>query len=185
MKLPIRYFSIGLFTATIILLIIFTFFYDSKSDSENLSIDDLILKIEDQGYHVLTEAEYITYSVAKDNNEESTKDQAKKENENSEHDDKNAEDDQKSDDKKEVTQEEQEDKSKEEEEEIFTYTLIVEPNMLGPTVSKLLLDHQIIDDAEKFNRYLEVEGYAPYIQIGEHELTSDMSYYEIAEKIAK
>jgi len=57
--------------------------------------------------------------------------------------------------------------------------------MLGPTVSKLLLDHQIIDDAEKFNRYLEVEGYAPYIQIGEHELTSDMSYYEIAEKIAK
>src|SRR5690625_1009091 len=179
MKLPIRYFSIGLFTATIILLIIFTFFYDSKSDSENLSIDDLILKIEDQGYHVLTEAEYITYSVAKDNNDESTEDQPQKEDENSDQDEKS------SDEKQEDTQDEKEDKSKEEEEEIFTYTLVVEPNMLGPTVSKLLLDHQIIDDAEKFNRYLEVEGYAPYLQIGEHELTSDMSYYEIAEKIAK
>ena len=72
-----------------------------------------------------------------------------------------------------------------EEPNIHTYTLDVKPSMLGPEISELLEANKIIKDAEKFNRYLELEGYAPYIQLGKQKLTSDMSNFEIAEKIAK
>src|SRR5690625_2709210 len=186
MKQPIRYFSIGVITATVILFITFSFFYQpNHSSSGNHSTSDMIDQIEAEGYHVLTESEYITYSVNKDNQEQDNNDTENKTSKVDEEKNSNKTD------KDENSQEEEskkEDKTEEkleetEEPNVNTYTLIVEPNMLGPNISQLLLDHKIIDDAEKFNRYLEIEGYAPFIQIGEHKVSSDMTYYEIAEKI--
>jgi len=174
MKLPIRFFSIGLLTATIILLITFIFFEQSDA-SNNLTVEDMVSQIEEEGYHVLTNEEYITFSVNKDQNQKEDEDKAE------ENDAKDKEENDKTDD----ANENEEDDKDQDESKVHTYTLVVEPNMLGPTISKLLEDHKIIEDAEKFNRYLEVEGYAPYIQIGEHELSSDMSNYEIAETIAR
>lgn len=181
MKQPIRYFSIGLLTASFISLIVFVFFHQPRSQ-ENLSIDDMISEIENEGYHVLTESDYITFSVNKDNNGKTNDDDQSKENSTQS---KKEKDEKKKNEKDKEKEKKEEEKDSKEKEEIYTYTLVVEPNMLGPTISNLLHDHNIIDDAEEFNRYLEVEGYAPYIQIGEHKLSSDMTYYEIAETIAR
>lgn len=185
MKQPIRYFAIGLLTATLISLFTFLFFYDPSSDATELSIDELITEIENEGYYVLTESEYISYAVQKDQlneNDENEEEEDGAEDNDNDVDENNEEENDPSDEDNDT--EDNEDNA-EETEEVITYTLVVEPNMLGPTVSELLAENNIIDDANAFNRYLEEEGYAPYIQIGEHELTSDMSFYEIAETIAR
>ncbi len=41
MRLPIRYFSIGLLTASIAIMISFSFFHKSSADLENESIDNI------------------------------------------------------------------------------------------------------------------------------------------------
>lgn len=178
MKQPIRYFSIGLFTASLISLLTFIF-YDQPNTNIDQSIDELITEIENEGYHVLTESEYISFSVNKENNAESTENDVTDNNS----DDVDEEKNQGKETEKEDEENQEDDKDNSE--DVKTYTLVVEPNMLGPTISNLLYEHDIIDDAEEFNRYLEVEGYAPYIQLGEHKLSSDMSHFEIAETIAK
>jgi len=181
MKQPIRYFSIGLLTATIISLITFLFLYEPTSDGTDFSIDELITEIEKEGFYVLTESEYISYAVQKDQLKDNNDDEDEQESEDNSND--VVENDEN--DTSNENNGEENDENSAETEEVFTYTLVVEPNMLGPTVSQLLLDNNIIDDADAFNRYLEEEGYAPYIQIGEHKLSSDMSFYEIAETIAR
>lgn len=180
MKQPIRYFAIGMLTTSIILLVFILFFDENQEDKvAELSIDDMITRIEAENYHVLTSTDYIKLTL---NNE--------KENNNDNED--NSKDEKTYQDKKESDAEKNEEKSDakekdadKEDPETYTYTLKIEPNVLGPTVSERLEENKIIDNADEFNRYLEVENYAPYLQLGEYELSSDMDYYEIAEIIAR
>lgn len=167
MKQPIRYFSIGLITTSLILFM-FTFFTDKPTDGQTvMNTDDMITEIKDEGYHVLTSAEYINLTTIKEQTEIN---EGVSENTDTEQQE----------DQEEVIDNEDTTKT-----EIHSYTLNVKPNMLGPVISNLLAENKIIDDAEAFNRYLEVEGYASYIQLGKYTLKSDMTNFQIAEKIAK
>lgn len=194
MKQPIRFFTFGLLTATVILLIIYLFI-ESPKDDNLLSTEEMIKEIEQDGYHVLTKSEYITYSVVKDQIEEVDEDDPEEESDNNNED--NGKDDKKNKDKKDKDKKDKDkdkkDKDKgtnenegsEKPEKEYTYTLSIEENMLGPNISDLLFENNIIDDATKFNKFLEDEGYSRYIQLGDFELSSDMSYEEIAEVIAR
>lgn len=184
MKQPIRYFSIGLLTASLIILIVISFFEKGNDQQSEGSVDEMIATLTDEGYHVLSSSEYISLSVTgeTENSEDPDEDEAEnspKEEDNEKEEIDEAENADDTNNEEEVVEEE------DEEEEVHKYTLTIEPNMLGPEVSKLLKKHKIISDDEAFNRYLETEGYAAYLQLGDHKLSSDMSNYEIAEVIAK
>lgn len=167
MKQPIRFFAYGLLTASIIIIIFINFF---QSDSEAMpSTDEMIEVIKEEGYHVITQEEYISLSVKADANGEEVADEEKPKDE--------------AKDKKE--KEQNKDESEPNEDDIHTYTLTVKENMLGPDISKLLAENKIIKDADEFTKYIDKKGYAPYIQLGDHKLTSEMNHYEIAETITK
>src|SRR5690625_2718167 len=90
MKQPMRYFSIGLLTASVILLLAFYFFDNSTTSTDDLPVEEMIEAIKADGYHVVSEKEYIALSV-------------------------NDEDDNKANDKKEDKDKNEEDKKQEEE----------------------------------------------------------------------
>lgn len=175
MRQPIRYFSIGLFTASVITLA-FSFFTD-ENEAKSLSLDEMITAIQDDGYRVISESDYISLAVNGSEDEGEKKKEEKKENKEKEKDEAKA--NEKKDKKK-----DKQDKEKEEE-EVFTYTLHVKPDMVAPTIAELLVENKIIDDAASLSKYLEDEGYSKYIQLGKHKLSSDMSKKEIAEEITK
>jgi len=62
MKQPIRFFAIGLFTAAILMFGYFSLF-DQSTAVENAPVEDLISQIEDEGYRVIMEEEFITFSL--------------------------------------------------------------------------------------------------------------------------
>lgn len=210
MKQPIRFFSIGLLLASVIIAFVYLL-EDSTaktSNADDMNTDEMIEALEVEGFHVLSSSEYIKLTVEKDsqnNNSEDneakndSKDEINKNNNEKENKDTN---NNSSDTNKDKTQDDKtnsndddndkpkddsndnKENSNNDDEEVITYTLSVESNMLGPDISQLLEENKIIDDAEAFNRYLELEGYAPYIQLGDHKVSSDMSHAELAEKIA-
>lgn len=191
MKLPIRFFGIGLLTATLIFSIILYFFGEDIVSLEDESIENISAYLEEQGYHVVTQEQYISLAVKareeqqKNNEEEnSSTEKDSKENKDAEEE---AEDNEKNNDNANNNEEELVEEETEEDEEtevVHKYTLTVVPNMLGPEVGELLEKNNIIDDGQAFAQYLVEHGYARYIQLGDHELSSDMTFYQIAEIIA-
>ncbi|WP_099158512.1 endolytic transglycosylase MltG [Virgibacillus ndiopensis] len=178
MKQPVRLFSIGVF-ATSIILLVFYFFEDSKAKSNEMNTDEMITAIEEDGYRVITESEYISLSV---NDKKEIKDNK----ESTEKQEKDANTDQKED----ATSEKEKENEKEEEtpaenEAVKKYTLKIESGMASSTISSRLAENGIIKDANEFTQYLEDEGYSTKIQLGEFELTSSMSSFEIAEELTK
>lgn len=187
MKYPIRYFSIGLFSASIILLIGFYLFQPKSTLSEIETVDEMIGQIEKEGYRVISESEYISLATAKNelnhlqDDEDTANDKDKDEKE-------EKSDDQKQDDKdKESSKGDEKEKNEKEKDEkkddVKKYTLVVEENMVPSTISEKLAENKIIKDAADFNKYMEDNNYSPYLQIGEFKLTSDMSNKEIAQTI--
>lgn len=188
MKQPIRYFSIGLLTASLIILIVISFFEKGDDQQNEGSVDEMIATLTDEGYHVLSSSEYISLSVSGETEDRENSDVDEDETDNSSDEEDNEKenvDETENDNKDDANNEEEIVEEEDEEEEVHKYTLTIEPNMLGPEVSELLKNNNIISDDIAFNRYLETEGYAPYLQLGDHQLSSDMSNYEIAEIIAK
>lgn len=195
MKYPIRYFSIGLFTASLILLIGYFFFEPKETMSEEGQLEDLIASIEKEGYRVITESDYISLATAKNElnslqlEEASEKDDEKEKKSNNES--KSSKKKDKKQDKKEDEQKQKSDKKKKDskkkkskkKKEVKTYTLVVEENMVISDISQKLEDKKIIKDATKFNKFMEDNEYSPYLQIGEFKLKSDMSHKEIAKII--
>lgn len=75
MKHSIRSFSVGLLTTGLILLAVY-YFFDNETDSQaSMETDEMISHIEQDGYRVLTEKEYIGYTVANANQEENDSDE--------------------------------------------------------------------------------------------------------------
>jgi cobalamin biosynthesis protein CobT len=184
MKQPIRYFSIGLLTASIITLLVVLFFDKSNSGANESSVEEMIAALKTEGYHVLSASDYISLTVAANSEED---DEAKEDEvDNTEKADEAVEEEISSDETEEADNTEETSAEPEvEEPEVFHYTLTIEPNTLGPTIGKLLKDNNIITDAAEFSRYLEAEGYAEYIQLGEHKVSSDMTHNQLAETIAR
>lgn len=199
MKLPVRYFAIGILTASLAFVLSLYFFPSSSANLEDESFENIVAFLEDDGFRVITEDEYISLSVNSSNgqevSDESVPDEDNIENEENDLDTDDNDSDSGSENEDEVedgskenndnNEEDENNKDKEEKnkQKVVKYTLHVEPNMLAPTVSKLLMKNDIIDDEDAFTKYLEEEGYSKYIQLGKHNLTSDMSFYELAEEI--
>lgn len=167
MKQPVRSFALGLLTAGIILFITFYFTDDSKEENETMTIDHMIKSIETEGYHVLTESEYASISTSseKATGEDGAETHEKQKN-SAENNDTKEED------------------SVSEKDNAVTYTLSVESGMSSIKISDILEANNIVDDAESFDQYLEDEGFSTKLQLGEYELSSKMSRYDIAELIS-
>lgn len=174
MKHLLRSFAAGLFSAGVIML---AAYYFSEESREELTADEMIPIVEEEGYHVLTSDEYISLAVQPKDKEENTEEKAETKQEDKKEKAENKE-------KEEQKEEENNNEKKEDKQpETSSYTLQIKPGMLTPEITELLEENKIIDDAAKFNRYLEEHEYSPKIQIGNFKLTSDMDYYQIAETI--
>lgn len=181
MKQPISFFGIGIITACFVFLIANFFIDDTAETAEELSYDELVAAAQKEGYRVISEDDYISMTVNKNGNDEKAEDEANDENQDTEEENKDE------DAAKEDEEKEKEEKKKEEEkkEEPKKFKLNVKSGMLSPEISQILEDNDIIDDATAFNRFIEDEGYATYIQLGEHEVTDQMTDEELATVITK
>src|SRR5699024_6106018 len=148
-----RFFSLGLFVASLIIFIFYNYFEEPEANPNDFSKEELVEIIEDDGYRVITEEDYISYTVNEDENNE----------------DLNI-------DEKELEEEENQDNNVE-------YTLEINSGMMPHEVIALLEEEDIIEDADKFSEFMDKNDYSPYIQQGEFELTSDMSDEDIAKEI--
>lgn len=188
MRQPVRSFAIGLFTAGVIMLIGFYLFDSSTKQAEDLPVDTMIPLIEDKGYHVMTEEEYISVSVTKDdaNQKEKSKENTKTE-EVVKGKEKETEKQKEKEKKKKETEKNNADKetSDDKKDDIVKFTLNIESGMLSSSISELLEKNKIIDDGQKFNSYLEEHEYESKVQLGNFELNSEMTFNEIAEEITK
>lgn len=199
MKYPIRYFSIGLFTASLIVLIGY-FLSEPTISTVDETVDEMIDTVEKEGYRVISESEYISLATSKnelnalkkeqedsDNKDDKETDKDKKSSEDEKtpkKDDKKDEstkDDDKKSDKKD--NDKNKDKDTDKKDEIVKYTLVVEQNMVPSEISKILEEKKIIKSANDFSQFMESNNYSPYLQIGEFKLNSDMSMEEVAKVI--
>ncbi|WP_042145939.1 hypothetical protein [Paucisalibacillus sp. EB02] len=194
MKQPIRAFAVGLFTAAIIMLIVNYFSNGSKQEFSEMPIEDIVNELKEKGYRVLSESDYISLSmngeVAKKETEIASSDSEKVETTDEEVDTtettEGAETNEENNAQTESTEESTENEdSKKEQDSAKNFKLVIESGMPSSTISNELEANGIIDDAAEFISYLEDEGYAVRIQLGEFQLTSDMSYFEIAEALTK
>jgi hypothetical protein len=186
MKQSIRAFAVGLFAAGIIMLVI-TYFDGNKVESiSEMPMDDVVSQLKDKGYRVVSESEYISLSMNKDANKEKTDQTADSKGETSENPDENATAASEKEDTS-ATASKTEDTSKNEDnqEKAKSFTLKIEAGMPSSSIAKELAANGIVDNADKFIDFLEKEGYAVRIQLGEFKVSSDMSYEQIAKALTK
>lgn len=180
MKQPLRYFSIGLLTATVILVIVFLLINNTGDNKNKMTTDEMIDALKEDGYRVLTDSDYMTLALSGEQTEEEEDADADAEAEDKEEaDDESSEES--SDEKEESDEDDAEDAD--EESDKITYTINIKENMYVPEVTKLLEEKKIISDADKFTKYLEDEGFAEYIQLGKHDVDNKMSERELAKAI--
>src|SRR5699024_2518799 len=178
MKQYIRTFSVGLFIASLILLITFLFSNSSLNNRANLSDEEMVDHLKDSGYRVVTESEYISLSVQQDKN----KDQKTDKNKNSQ----DKKEDKKANKKdKDQDEDKQNDKDKDEKEKPTSYPIEITSGMAISEVTNQLENDGLIKDARKYDQYLKKHDYEKYIQLGKHKVTDDMSEQEIAEELIK
>lgn len=195
MKQPVRVFAIGLLSAGVIMLGVYFFSNGNIQTTDNLSDEELVTLIEEKGYHVLSDSEYVALSVdeqgttdsqAPQKEEQPTSKAKAAEKTNDEKDKQKEADNKKANKDQENDQEDKEkDKEQEDKEKNKTYTLKIKSGMPSSEISDLLEENNIIDDASEFNKYLEKHNYSEKVQLGKFKVSSDMSLYEIAEAITK
>lgn len=69
--------------------------------------------------------------------------------------------------------------------ETISYILKIKNKMTSEDITKELANAKIIDDATAFQNYMNKNGLAVRIQIGEYIVRSDMSYKELGDLITK
>lgn len=192
MKQPIRFFSIGLFIASILLYGFYFLFNDNETDHTDIAVEDLITEIESKGYRVITEADYVAFSLSQEQNDDEADNEEKDNTDKDKDDDKEKDTDTEKDDSKEAEKENNNDDEvdeKEDEEEDITpedvvkHTFTTEAGVVSQDIGNILLENNIIDDRQEFLDYLNDNDYSAYIQLGTFTVSSDMSYKEIAEII--
>lgn len=172
MKEPIRYFALGLITASIILFIVMMLNNNPMTQKDvELDTNEMIDIIKKEGYHVLTSSEYIKITTKNDIHED--------EEINIETNNQEAED------KKQKDNNTNKDSEKKKELEINSYTIVIKDKMAATKISELLEKNKIITDAKTFSTYLEKEKLIPLIKPGKYDLKSDMNHSEIAKNITE
>ncbi len=184
MRQPVQAFAIGLFAAGIIMLIGIFYFDDSVNTADDLSIDELTSSIEEEGYRVVTEEEYIAIAVNKDKTKNRHPDQNKTDEQDIDMDDDSDKDKEKKDSTKNDDKEKATDKVKQKD-KVKTYTVHIKNGVLSSTISDQLEANDIIDNATKFNLYLTDNGYGEKIQLGKFKVNSDMTFKELAQAITR
>lgn len=190
MKQPIRFFSIGLLSSAIIMLG-FNFFDNSSKESiENVPVDELITKVEEDGYRVITDDEFISYSFFV---EQEKQEQASKEDDNKQKDkaedkdekekDKDKEKQEKADKDKKDTKKAEKEEAEDDKEKVIKAKFTTKSGVVSQDIADILVEKKIIKDSKKFAKYLEDNDYSPYIQLGTFEVNSDMSFKELAETV--
>lgn len=191
MKYTVRSFSIGLLTTALIMLAVYYFLGDAAKNQANLETDEMISHIEQEGYRVLTEKEYISYSVANANQNETESEEQTSKEEAPEEETASAKDtDKKADKKKEkknTEEKEKAEKGKDKKEKADnkpkSVTINIASGMASSQISSLLQENKLIDNAKEFTAYLEDNDYSLRVQLGKHTLKQGMSFYEIAEAL--
>lgn len=189
MKHTVRSFSIGLLAAGLIMLVVFYFFDNPRAEEPNYDTDAMIAKLEQDGYRIVTEEEYITLSVAnaKEDNEglenQEVEESEKSPEEDEDNTSKDNEKENNSEKQEEADEDDEENKEDGEEREPKTVTITIEPGMASSHISSMLLEENLIDDEDAFNSYLRENDYSLRVQMGDHELQTGMSFYEIAEAL--
>jgi len=187
MKGTIRAFSLGLFVAGIMIVVSFLFIGDtatSKKDAEDFPLEDMIEIMKDEGYRVVTEEEYITLSLADNNEQEVQSEENNDDNEQANDNNKEEKSEHKNDDESDEDKKDEEDEE-DEEDKVEKYTIHIKDGMASSEIGELLEENNIIDDSSKFNKYLEDEGYHKGVQLGKFDVTSDMDFKEIAKAITR
>src|SRR5699024_1719294 len=169
MKQSIRFFSIGLLTASIVLLGFYFLFDNSKASSKDVPLEEMIEEIESTGHRVVTEKEYIAYTINSEEKEEAKEDSAKDKKESS-------------DKKEEKKKDDNKDKDKKDDKKVKA-TITTDDGVVTQDIADKLVEENIIKEKEKqeFLDYLDDNDYSPYIQIGKFKVDSDMSMKELAE----
>src|SRR5699024_592618 len=128
-----------------------------------------------KGHRVVTEEDYIALSVS--TNEEGTEEKETEENQT---------DSDESDSNEDADEETESDENETEEEENsddpVEYTLTIESGMPSSEIGTRLEENDIIEDADDFSNYLEEHDYSLQIKATDHDVTSEMSFYELAEE---
>ncbi len=188
MNLVLRYFSLGLFIASLIIFVFFYYFNEPEINANDFTTEELIELIEDKDYRVITEKEYISYTVNEDA-EKKEKEKKAKEKEAKEKKEKEKEAKEKKKKEKEAKEKKANEKKEKEEkkkkDDVQNYTLTIKNGMSSQDVSKLLYEKKIIKDANKFSAYLQKNDYSQKLKPGKFKLKSDMSEKEIAKAISK
>ena len=178
MKQSIRFFSIGLLTASIVLLGFYFLFDNSKASSKDVPLEEMIEEIESTGHRVVTEKEFIAYTI---NNEDEVnkEDSAKEKKESSDKKEEKKTDD--TTDKKD--KKEDKDKKDKKDDKKVKATITTDDGVVTQEIADKLVEENIIKDKERqeFLDYLDDNDYSPYIQIGKFKVDSDMSMKELAE----
>lgn len=176
MKRSIRFFAIGLLTSSV-LLFGYYFFFDKADELESIPADKLISKIETDGYRVITEEEFITYSLMKE-----SADEEEASNEPTDKDNNKQTEDKKSNDKKDSTNKKDEDEEKDKD-KVKKITFTTKEGVVSQDIADILIENKVIDDRQKFLDYLDDNDYSGYIQVGKFEVTTDMTYKELAKVV--
>ena len=183
MKQPIRFFSIGLFLASILLYGFYFFYGQSSSSQAEMTVDELIEKVESEGYRVISEEDYVSYTFFKEQEnvkEQNDEDTAKNKDKNKKEDKKKDKDKTKKDDNDKSSKSDDEEKN---EEEVIEHTFTTSDGVVSQDIADILVENNIIDDRQAFLDFLENNDYSSYIQIGKFTVTSDMSFEDIAKVI--
>lgn len=192
MKQSLRFFAIGLLTASVLLFGYYFLLDDTTKTTEELTVDELISSIEDEGYRVISESDYVAFSFFKeeemkaDNTDGKGKDKKPKKDDKEKDKDKgNKKDkDNKKDDENDANNDDTSDeKEKESDKDVITHTFTTDEGVVSQDIADILVDKKIIDDRQEFLNYLDDNGYSAKIQIGKFTVSSDMSFKELAEVI--
>ncbi|MFD1066256.1 hypothetical protein [Oceanobacillus locisalsi] len=196
MKQHVRAFAIGLLTSGILLLAIYLFGNSSSGNLEDTEPEELISVLENQGYAVLTQDEYIAYSVdqedaeeadsdAENGDESDTNDDSADDEDNNDENSNNEENsnDEDSNGNEENDTEGNEDDASSEDSDVVEAEITLEDDAPPSTISNALEDEGIIDDAWDFNEYLEDNDLSGSVIPGTYEIDSDMSFSEISDII--
>src|SRR5699024_7587794 len=184
MKQSIRFFSIGLLTASIVLLGFYFLFGNSKASSKDVPLEEMIEEIESTGHRVVTEKEFIAYTINNEEKEVDKEDSAKEKKESSDKKETKKTDD-KTDkkDKKEHKDNKNKKHKEKTEDKKGKATITIDDGVVTQESDDKLVDENIIKDKEKQEclYYLDDNDYSPYIQIGKFKVDSEMSMKELAE----
>lgn len=70
MKQSLRFFAIGMLSASLVLLGFYFILNDTKASSKDVPLEELIEEIESNGHRVITEKEFIAYTINNEANNE-------------------------------------------------------------------------------------------------------------------